>query len=127
MRAPNRCGNLSREVELKTCLLYKLCILSGSEMRTRLILATLFGLLFCSLASLETTELFKLADDTSNDFSLLGTQREAASAIARQGSEVQPNAVPIRDGSERSTVHRRDASSSHPPKDSLHFFCIMRT
>ena len=36
-------------------------------MRTKFIFATLVALLFCSLATLEITELFELTDDTFND------------------------------------------------------------
>jgi len=96
-------------------------------MRARLIFAALVGLLFCSLATLETAELLKLADDTSNDFSLLGTQREASPTVVRQSLEVQPKAIPAMDGSERPRVRRRPAGSSYPAKDFLQFFCIMRT
>ena len=108
-------------------MLYKCSLPSGFEMRAKLILAALVGLLFCSLATLETTELFKLGDDTSNDFSFLGTQQETSSTVVRQNLELQPNVVPTTDGSERPKVRRRAAGSSYPAKDFLHFICIMRT
>jgi hypothetical protein len=96
-------------------------------MRARLMLATLVGLLFCSLATLETAELAKLADDTSNDFSLLNSEKEACSAIIHQSLESQPKTVPTTGGSERPKVRRRAGGSSYPANDCLHFLCIMRT
>jgi len=112
---------------LRARMLYKYFLPWGFEMRARLIFAALFGLLFCSLATLETAELFKLVDNTSNDFSLLDTQPEASPATVRQSLEVQPKAFPATDGSERRRVCRRAAGSSYPSKDFLHFLCIMRT
>jgi hypothetical protein len=38
-------------------------------MRLKVIFFVVVGLLLCSLATLETPEFLKLADDTSNDFS----------------------------------------------------------
>ena len=93
-------------------------------MRAKLILVTLVGLLFCSLATLETTELLKLADDTSNDFSLSQSEHETSSAIVRKSVAVQPGAFPTTHESE---PRRRAAGSSYPAKDFLHFLCIMRT
>ena len=96
-------------------------------MRAKLILVTLVGLLFCSLATLETTELLKLADDTSNDFSLPQSEHETSSAIARKSLSVQPTAYPTTNECEPRRVHRRAADSSYPAKDFLHFLCIIRT
>lgn len=96
-------------------------------MRASLIFAALVGLLFCSLATLEITELLKLADDASNDFSLLGTQQEASAAAVRESRDLQPRLAPTTHGFERPRVRRRPAGSSYPAKDFLHFLCIMRT
>jgi hypothetical protein len=108
-------------------MLYKCSLASGFEMRARLIFAALVGLLFCSLASLETTELLKLADNTYNDFSLLGTRQEASSANVTQSHVVQPKSLPTTDGRERPRLRRRPVGSSYLAKDFLHFLCIMRT
>jgi len=108
-------------------MLYKCFWPSGFEMRSRLIFTTLVVLLLCSLGTLETTELLNLADDTSNDFSLLGSQQQTASAVVRESVEGQPRVVPPTDGSERPRVRRQAAGSSRPGKDFLHFLCIMRT
>ena len=108
-------------------MLYKCSLPSGFEMRASLILVALVGLLFCSLATLETTELFKLADDTSNDFSLLGFQQEASSVAVSQTRDLQSIAFPPTDENERPRVRRRAAGSSYPAKDFLHVLCIMRT
>ena len=108
-------------------MLYKYSLPSGFEMRAKLIFAALLGLLFCSLAALETTELVKLADNTSNDFSLLGTRQEASSANVDQSRVVRPKPVPDTYRSGRPTVRRRGTGVSYPAKDFLHFLCIMRT
>jgi hypothetical protein len=96
-------------------------------MRTRLIFAVLLGLLFCSLASLEATELVRLADDTSNDFSLPHSEQETSSAIVRRSLSVQPTAFPTTDASEPWRVRCRVADSTYPAKDFLHFLCVIRT
>ena len=59
-------------------------------MRAKLILVTLVGLLFCSLATLETTELLKLADDSSNDFSLPHSEHGTSSAIVCKSVALDP-------------------------------------
>lgn len=66
-------------------------------MRIRLILAELLGLLFRSLASLEVTELARLADDTSNDFSDPHPEHETSSATVRKSLSVQPIGFPTTD------------------------------
>lgn len=108
-------------------MLYKSFWPSGFEMRAKLTLAALVGLILCGVATLETPEFLKLVDNTSNDFSLLGTQQEASSEVVRQSLEVQPKAGPTTERSERPRVRRRAAGSSYPTKDILHFLCIMRT
>jgi len=108
-------------------MLYKWPLRSGFEMRAKLILVTLVGLLFCGLATLETTELLKLADDTSNDFSLPQSEHETFSAIVCKSVAVQPGVFPTTDESKPRRVRRRDTDSSYPAKDFLHFLCIIRT
>ena len=93
-------------------------------MRTKFIFATLVGLLFCSLATLEITELFELTDDTFNDFSLGGTQ-QASSAVVPQSLE-QPKTNPTTE-TERPTARRLPPSASYQARDVLHLLCIMRT
>jgi len=108
-------------------MLYKWRLRSGLEMRAKLILVTLVGLLFCSLATLETTELLKLADDISNDFSLPQSEHETSSAIVYKSVVVQPGAFRTTHESEPRCARRRAAGSSYPAKDFLHFICIIRT
>jgi hypothetical protein len=108
-------------------MLYKYSLLWSFEMRAKLILAALVGLLFCSLATFETTELLKLADDTSNDFSLLDFQQGASSAVVYQSRGHHTRVVPSTHGSERPGIRHLAAGSSRPAKDFLHFLCIMRT
>ena len=96
-------------------------------MRATLILATLVGLLLCSLATLEITELARLADDTSNDFSLPHFGQKSASAAIRESCELQPRVVATTHRCEWPRVFRHTAVSSYPAKDFLHFLCIIRT
>ena len=94
-------------------------------MRAKFIFATLVALLFCSLATLEITELFELTDDTSNDYSLVGTQ-QPSSAVVPQNLELQPK-------TNRTTETRWPTARPVPPsasyhaKDVLHLLCLMRT
>ena len=96
-------------------------------MRAKLILATLFGLLLCSLATLEITELSRLVDDTSNDFSLPHSEPESYSAAIRKGCDLQPGSDSYPPyGSEQPRVWRRTTGSSHLTRDSFQILCIMR-
>ena len=99
---------------------------SGGGMRAKIIFATLVGLLFCSLATFEITELANLSDDTSNDFLAFDSQ-QAPSEIVDQSIELQSKNNPTADDGERPTVSRWLESDSHHAKGVLHLFCIMRT
>jgi len=58
-------------------------------MRSRVSLALIVGLLFCSLGSLEIPELMKLTDDSSNDFTILHSPQEiSAPALQKQKQAV---------------------------------------
>jgi hypothetical protein len=97
-------------------------------MRLKVIFFVVVGLLFCGLATLETSEFLKLADDTSNDFSLLNVEANTSSAILHQSHESQPKAVPA-------PIQRRQpkaspvvpASFSNASNELLHVLCIIRT
>jgi len=67
-------------------------------MCARLIFATLIGLMLCSIATIETTELPRLADDTSNDFSLPNVPRQAASIAVAEFREPYPHTAPTLKG-----------------------------
>jgi hypothetical protein len=70
----------SKNVELSARSLYKFLTCPRMlKMLARLIFATLIGLLLCTLATLEITELLRLADDASNDVSLRNVQKNVAS------------------------------------------------
>ncbi len=86
------------------------------------------GLLFCSLATLETSEFLKLADDTSNDFSLLNVEASACSAIVFQSHESQPKAVPA-PIQRRQPKARPDVpvAANVSNNDLLHLLCLIRT
>jgi hypothetical protein len=97
-------------------------------MRASLILATLFGLLLCSLATLELTELVRLADDTSNDFSLPQSGQESLPVTIRNSHDLRP-AVASNPPHEygRPRVCRRVTDSAHLAKDCLHLLCVIKT
>lgn len=50
-------------------------------MRIKLTLATVVGLLFCTVATMELPELINLVDDTSNDFSLVVFAENTVTAV----------------------------------------------
>jgi hypothetical protein len=100
---------------------------SGVDVRARLIFATLIGLLLLSLATLETTELLRLADDTSNDVSLRDFQQKAASIAVPQSRDQYVETVQTLDGGERPNVRPQTAGSSRTLKDILQALCVMRT
>jgi len=98
----------------------------GGGMRAKIIFATLVGLLFCSLATFEITELANLSDETSNDFLAFDSQR-APSAIVDQSLELQSKTNPTTDDGERPRVSRWLEGDLHHAKGVLHLLCIMRT
>jgi hypothetical protein len=116
-------------VELNIRLLYNSSELADSKMRPKVIFFVVLGLLFCSLATLETSEFLKLADDTSNDFSLLHVEANTAAAIVRQFHESQPKAVPAPSPSQRPKIHPDVSASSNSKasRDLLHVLCVIRT
>jgi hypothetical protein len=96
-------------------------------MRPKVIFFFLVGLLFCSLATLETTEFLKLADDTSNDFSLLNVESNTTSAVVRQSQESQAKAVPVPIQRRQPTVRPAISHSRPTSDDILHVLCVIRT
>jgi hypothetical protein len=96
-------------------------------MRPKVIYFVMVGLLFCSLATLETAEFLKLADDTSNDFSLLNVELDTSSAIVLQSHDSQPKAVPATIQNEQPKVRPNISDSSNASADLLHVLCVIRT
>jgi hypothetical protein len=96
-------------------------------MRLKVIFFVVVGLLFCSLATLETGEFLKLADDTSNDFSLLNVEANTSSAVVRQSQESQPKAVPAPIPRRQPKVRTHVPDSSNASNDRLHVLCVIRT
>jgi hypothetical protein len=96
-------------------------------MRLKVIFFVVVGLLFCSLATLETSEFLKLADDTSNDFSLLNVEANTSSAIIRQSQESQPKAVPAPIQRRQPIVRPAISRSSDTSTDLIHVLCVIRT
>jgi hypothetical protein len=109
-------------------LLYNSLVLPNPKMRLKVIFFVVVGLLFCSLATLETSEFLKLADDTSNDFSLLNVEANTSTAVVRQSHESQPKAVPA-------PIQRRQpkaqleipVASNARNHDLIHVLCVIRT
>jgi hypothetical protein len=108
-------------------LLYNSTVLKHSKMRPKVLFFVIVGLLFCSLATLETTEFLKLADDTSNDFSLLNVAANTSSAVVRQSQESQPKAVPAPFERRQPKVRPVVSASSSVSVDLLHVLCVIRT
>jgi hypothetical protein len=97
-------------------------------MRLKVIFFVVVGLLFCSLATLETTECLKLVDDTSNDFSLLNVEANTSSAVVRQSHESQPKAIPAPIPSQQPKARPDIPVSADTSKNDLqHVLCILRT
>jgi hypothetical protein len=96
-------------------------------MRLKVIFFLVVGLLFCSLATLETGEFLKLADDTSNDFSLLNVEANTSSAVVRQSHESQPKAVPAPIQKRQPKVLPDVSLSASASTDILHLICVIRT
>jgi hypothetical protein len=96
-------------------------------MRTRFILVAVVSLLFCSLSTLETPELVKLADDTSNDFSIMIHHQETTESICNPGPIARLRVSRPRPVLDRTPIQLGSISSSRFAPDLLHFLCIQRT
>jgi hypothetical protein len=92
-------------------------------MRPKVIFFVVVGLLFCSLATLETSEFLKLADDTS----LLNVEANTTSAIVRQSQESKPKAVPAPIQRRQPKARPILSTSSNASSDLLHVLCVIRT
>jgi hypothetical protein len=96
-------------------------------MCTRLIFATLIGFLLCSLATVETTELLRLADDTSNDFSLPIVRQMTLTTAVSQSRDSRPKTVQTTSGCEWSNFSAQTSGSSFTPKEILNNLRVIRT
>jgi hypothetical protein len=96
-------------------------------MRTRFILVAIVSLLFCSLSTLETPELVKLADDTSNDFSIQIHRQETTESICNPAPIARLKCSQLRPVLKHTPIEPRAISSSLFAPDVLHFLCIQRT
>ena len=96
-------------------------------MCSRFILVAIVSLLFCSLSTLETPELVKLADDTSNDYSLLTHQEEVSASIRDLVPIARANPSRRRSTIARKPIQLRFSMPSRPAQDFLHFLCVQRT
>ena len=98
-------------------------------MCTRLTLATVVGLLFCTLATMELPELINLVDDTSNDFSTVVFVRNAVTAvktqILRKGRRVLAN---VRPPQSAASLPACSLIQTFQTSDvMLHMLCVQRT
>jgi hypothetical protein len=96
-------------------------------MRPKLIIFVVVGLLFCSLATLETGEFLKLIDDTSNDFSLVNVEVDTASVVVRQSQDSQAKAALAPIASEQPKASPVTSGPCDSTKDLLHLLCVIRT
>jgi len=96
-------------------------------MRPKLIFFVVLGLLFCSLATLETGEFLRLADDTSNDFSLLNVEANTSSAVVRQSLDSQPKDVPAPVQSRQPKARPEISGPAKASCDLIHVLCVIRT
>ena len=96
-------------------------------MRPKLIFFVVVGLLFCGLATLETGEFLRLADDTSNDFSLLNVEANTSSAVVRQSLDSQPKDVPAPVQSRQPKARPDMSGPANTTNDLIHVLCVIRT
>jgi hypothetical protein len=96
-------------------------------MRLKVIFFVVVGLLLCSLATLETPEFLKLADDTSNDFSPFHVRPNTSSAVFGQSHKSQPKAAPAPVWSQQPKVHPDISASAIATSDLLPALCVIRT
>lgn len=97
-------------------------------MRTKIIVATLAGMLFCALSTMEFPELLRLANDTSNDFSVTTLQHgpPAATKAPIHRGYFRPlvlGAMPQRELHARVQTRTFERSVD----DFLHVLCTLRT
>jgi hypothetical protein len=117
-----------RRFELRTRSRYSVDVAPDFQMCARLIFATLIGLMLCSIATIETSELLRLADDTSNDFSLPNVPRQAASIAVAEFREPYPLTAPTLKGQGRPNFRPQTAiASAKTSQDILRALCIIRT
>jgi hypothetical protein len=99
-------------------------------MRTKLTLATVIGLLFCTLATMELPELIKLVDNTSNDFSLIVFAESTVTAVKTrmlpQGRPVSAH-VQSRQTAAYFQSHSLFRNLQASDDDMLHVLCVQRT
>ena len=98
-------------------------------MRVKLILATVVGLLFCTVATMELPELTNLVDDTSNDFSLVVFAENTVTAVKTrmlpQGRPVLADIQP-RQADEHFQSHSLIRTFQASDDDMLHVLCVQR-
>ena len=99
-------------------------------MCTKLTLATVVGLLFCSLATMELPELVNLVDNTSNDFSLIVFVKNAPTTVKVQMRHQGRPGLPGILRSWQPDVFRAHSSIQSPLQasdDMLCMLCVQRT
>ncbi len=103
-------------------------------MRIKLTLATVVGLLFCTLATMELPELINLVDDTSNDFSLVVFAENVMTVVKNrmlpQGRPVLAD-IPRQQAAATFQAHSFASLQTHSltrtSDDTLHLSCVQRT
>jgi hypothetical protein len=96
--------------------------------RIKFILAIVAGILLCTVCTQEIPELLRLADDTSNDFSLVAVEGVVPHAV--EAAERRTDFTPA----VASTKPRREATARFQSRcfgpsidEVLHSLCVLRT
>lgn len=111
-------------------MLYKGRTLREFCTRSRISLALVVGLLFCSLSSLEIPEMSKLADDCSNDFTILHSPQEIVPpVVAKQTPASVESPQPHAPGWMSDPIDAVVVVALHPHASDqlIHLLCIQRT
>jgi hypothetical protein len=121
-------GRFSR-VELAERSMYKRVEMNWARnTRHRFSLALVVSMLFCGLSSSEISELARLIDDTSNDFTLVVTTKTSASVIVKASSDSCASAVQQNnDAFEYQAPSRVSILYAYSPAGYLQLLCVHRT
>jgi hypothetical protein len=96
--------------------------------RIKFIVAIVAGILLCTVCTQEIPELLRLADDTSNDFSLIAVEEVVPHTV--EASERRADFTPtVASAKPRREATARFQSRGFEPSidDFLHSLCVLRT
>jgi hypothetical protein len=96
-------------------------------MRTKLSLALMVSLLFCTLATLELPELIHLTDDTSNDYSLVIFSENTVRVVRNETWRLQTQRGATANSSQPLTRRVSPCRLARSSGDVLHLLSTLRT